>query len=73
MEVVIKIREECVIMSKQLKKSDNIININNPINNLLIDSETREKRMRMNNFLRLMEELVLVNQEMLETDQKKAS
>gem|GEM_PF-5033332 len=60
-------------MSKQLKKSDNIININNPINNLLIDSETREKRMRMNNFLRLMEELVLVNQEMLETDQKKAS
>lgn len=57
-------------MSRTFKKE--IIN-NNLIDNLLSNNEIKEKEIRMNNFLRLMREIIIENEDIINADQKKAS
>ncbi len=57
---------------RTLKKAN--IDIKNPIYDLIIDDETREKQIRKNNFLRLIEELIINNQDIVKTmNEEKAS
>lgn len=46
---------------------------NELINDLFIDKKEKEKRMKMNRFLSLMEEIIIENQVEIEAEQKKAS
>lgn len=57
-------------MSRTFKKE--IIN-NNLIDNLLSNNEIKEKEIRMNNFLRLMREIIIENEDIINANQKKAS
>jgi hypothetical protein len=49
-----------------------IIN-DNLIDNLLTNNEIKEKEIRMNNFIRLMREIIIENEDIINADQKKAS
>lgn len=62
-----------MVINQVAKKSKNMIIFDNPISKVLTDNEKVEQQVKMSNFLNLITELILENQDMIETKKDKAS